>query len=156
MSWNSRIIKKYGLHLDNSLQNRNKILELHKNDTLIILLNVSSIKRAKSDSLWLKTKDISTKLVKQINISKIDQYYHKIIRILRNTLFKKIIRHNLIIRSDNKKLRLDYKKGSNNIISLYAENQNLSEGCWTPKGMEHLPGKIIRENIRTIKRAYNK
>ena len=78
MSWNSRIIKKYGLHLDNSPQNRNKLLELHKNDTLIILLNVSSIKRAKSDSLWLKTKDISTKLAKQININKIDQYYHKI------------------------------------------------------------------------------
>ena len=83
-----------------------------------------------------------------------DQYYFKILRILRYCLFDKIIKSQFIIRSKNKQLRYDYKYGENNIIGAFVENINLKEGVWIPKGQEYLISKISKDNIKKIKKMY--
>ena len=151
MSWKTNFLDEYKFN-DNCISNIKIFQELLKKNYLSDLLDIKNIKKKKSDEHWIDTLNISKELLNYIEITMSDQYYFKILRILRYCLFDKIMRSKLVIRSHNKKLRYQYKCGENNIISAFAENISLHSGVWVPKGMDSLLTNVIRNNNNKIKK----
>jgi hypothetical protein len=149
MSWKTNI-SQYKFN-NTCISNIKQFQELLKKNNLTELIEIKNIKKKKSEEHWKDTLVISKTLLKLIDITMRDQYYFKILRILRYCLFDKIIKSPFIIRSKNKQLRYDYKYGENNIIGAFVENISLKDGVWIPKGQEHLISKIIKDNIKKIK-----
>ena len=154
MTWYSKKISSYGFNSDPST-NIKKLMELHKTNQLGIYINTNSIKHDKFTILESIITEVGPKLLNKLYITTINQYYYKLLRIIKNTILIKLSRNQTIRRSSNKQLRHDYKNGSNNIIAKFVENQNLGMGCSTPVGMEHIPGQIIRNNNKIIKEVFS-
>lgn len=155
MYWNKDLLKTNGFNED-WINNRNILLKLTSLDKLGELINMN-IKFKTADNHWLDILKNCKELLLYIYITDRDQYYYKILRILRYTIFNKIITTKYVIRSKNKKLRYDYKNGcTDNIISLYAENITLKSGYYIPPKLDYLPKKIINENNKKIKCFTNK
>lgn len=154
MSWNINLLGEYKFN-DNCISNIKIFQELLKKKNLYDLLEIKSLKKKKSDEHWIDTLNISKELLNYIEINKSDQYYFKILRIIRYCLFDKIMKSNLVIRSSNKELRYKYNNGENNIICAFVENKSLQSGVWVPKGKEYLLTNIIRVNKKKINKYYN-
>ena len=151
MSWtNSKILRKY--HFNKiANNNRNILLQLQKKGWLHLIILLNETKKDTAAKQWNRTLPISERLLSEMSITKRDQYYWKLVRCLRHTLYLKIIRAKLVIRSVNKQLRWDYRNGSNNIIGLYAENINLQSGFSLPPELEGYPRVIIKKNNTIIR-----
>ena len=155
MYWNKDLLKTNGFNED-WINNRNILLKLTSLDKLGELINMN-IKFKTADNHWLDILKNCKELLLYIYITDRDQYYYKILRILRYTIFNKIITTKYVIRSKNKKLRYDYKNGcKDNIISLYSENITLKSGYYIPPKLDYLPKKIMNDNYKKIKCFTNK
>ena len=155
MHWNKDLLKTNGFTED-WINNRNILFKLASLDKLGVLINLK-IKFKTAHHHWLDIFKKCKELLLFIYITDRDQYYYKILRILRYTIFNKIIKTKYVIRSKNKKLRYDYKNGCNdNIINLYAENITLKSGYYIPPKLDYLPKKIMNENNKKIKCFTNK
>ena len=155
MDWNFRLLKKKGVnHLPNN--NRNILLKLHQHNQIYLYLSVKCSKKKTHSEYLNQTRMISQHLLSQLGIMFYDQYYHKMTRILKYIIYERLNKYKLIRRSDNKQLRIDYGNGSQNIISLFAENVNLTQdGYYIPPGMEDLPKKIVKRNNQIIRNVFN-
>ena len=151
MYWNQDLLKKNGFNKD-WINNRKRLFKLVSLDKLGVLINLK-IKLKTADEHWLDTFIKGKELLLDISITDRDQYYDKILRIVRYTIFNKIVKTKYVKRSPNKQLRYDYKEGGvDNIISRYAENITLKSGYWVPPHFDYLPKQIMNENNKKIKK----
>ena len=153
MSWNTKLLKYYGFNND-FINNRRIFLKLFPKNINHHLIKIDNLNKKLAEEHWKDTLDISKKLLEYIYITDIDQYYYKILRILRYVIFNIILKTKFILRSYNKQLRYDYKCGENNIINKFVENISLKDGVWVPYDLQYVPNKLIKENNIKIKKTF--
>ena len=142
---------------DDPFYNRNLLINLLKTNKDVIKnqITVSKLKKKNAQEVLYISKRKAIQLMDIIGILKIDQYYHKLIRSFSYLIYEIYYKIGSINFSKHRKLKNDYKNGSNNIITHFADNISLTiDGFCIPPGMEDLPGKRFRHTLNKIKNHY--